>query len=67
MNTQPFSFSLRLEDFDLSRLPISADVLRADRDLLVQAISKWFFRNYLVNFHWVCLRDEREEAFRVDF
>jgi Flp pilus assembly protein TadD len=39
MNPQPFSFSLRLEDFDLSRLPISADVLRADRDLLVQAIS----------------------------
>jgi hypothetical protein len=35
MNPQPFSFSLRLEDFDLSRLPISADVLRADRDLLV--------------------------------
>ena len=26
-----------------------------------------FFRNYLVNFHWVCLRDGREEAFRVDF
>ena len=42
MNTQPFSFSLRLEDFDLSRLPISADVLRADRDLLVQAISKYY-------------------------
>ena len=42
MNPQPFSFSLRLEDFDLSRLPISADVLRADRDLLVQAISKYY-------------------------
>ena len=42
MNPQPFSFVLRLEDFDLSRLPISADVLRADRDLLVEAISKYY-------------------------
>ena len=37
------------------------------RKLMIQASAKWFFRNYLVNFHWVCLRDGREEAFRVDF
>ena len=42
MNEQPFNFTLRLEDFDLSRLPISAEVLRADPDLLAQAISKYY-------------------------
>jgi Tfp pilus assembly protein PilF len=42
MNEQPFSFSLRLQDFDLSRLPISAEALRADSDLLAQAISQYY-------------------------
>jgi Flp pilus assembly protein TadD len=42
MSEQPFNFTLRLEDFDLSRLPIAADVLRADPDLLAEAISKYY-------------------------
>ena len=42
MNEEAFSFTLRLEDFDLSRLPISAEVLRSDRGLLRQAISKYY-------------------------
>ena len=42
VNPQPFSFTLRLDDFDLSRLPISAEALRADHDLLAQAISKYY-------------------------
>ena len=42
MKPQPFSFALGLEDFDLGRLPISAEVLRADRDLLIRAISDYY-------------------------
>jgi Flp pilus assembly protein TadD len=42
MSEQPFNFTLRLEDFDLNRLPISADVLRADPELLGQAVSKYY-------------------------
>jgi len=42
MSEQAFNFTLRLEDFDLSRLPIAAEVLRADRDLLMQAISQYY-------------------------
>ena len=42
MNPQPFSFVLRLDDFDLSRLPIAADALRANPDLLAQAISEYY-------------------------
>jgi tetratricopeptide (TPR) repeat protein len=42
MNQQPFSFILRIEDFDLSRLPIAADALRANPDLLTQAISEYY-------------------------
>jgi Flp pilus assembly protein TadD len=42
MNDQPFSFTLRLEDFDLGRLPISADALRANPDLLAEAISQYY-------------------------
>jgi hypothetical protein len=42
MNQQPFSFILRIEDFDLSRLPIAADALRANPDLLAQAISEYY-------------------------
>jgi tetratricopeptide (TPR) repeat protein len=42
MNPQPFSFSLSLADFDLSRLPIAADVLAADPDLRAQAISEYY-------------------------
>jgi tetratricopeptide (TPR) repeat protein len=42
MNQQPFSFILRLEDFDLGRLPIAADALRANPDLLAQAISEYY-------------------------
>jgi tetratricopeptide (TPR) repeat protein len=39
---QPFTFSLRLQDFDLGRLPISAEALRADADLMAQAISQYY-------------------------
>ncbi len=42
MNPQPFTFTLGLADFDLSRLPIAADALRADRDLLARAISEYY-------------------------
>jgi Flp pilus assembly protein TadD len=42
MNHQPFAFTLRLADFDLSRLPISADALRANPDLLAEAISEYY-------------------------
>ena len=42
MNPEPFNFTLRLADFDLSRLPISADALRANRDLLAQAVSEYY-------------------------
>lgn len=42
MNQQPFSFILRIEDFDLGRLPIAADALRANPDLLSQAISEYY-------------------------
>ena len=42
MNPQPFNFTLGLADFELSRLPISADALRANRDLLAQAISEYY-------------------------
>lgn len=42
MNQQPFSFILRIEDFDLSRLPIAAEALRANPDLLAQAISEYY-------------------------
>jgi len=42
MNQQPFSFILRIEDFDLSRLPIAADALRANPDLMAQAISEYY-------------------------
>ncbi len=42
MNQQPFTFSLRLEDFDLGRLPISAEALRADADLMAQAVSQYY-------------------------
>ena len=42
MNPQPFNFSLRLADFDLSRLPIAADALSANPDLRAQAISEYY-------------------------
>ena len=42
MNQEPFTFSLRLEDFDLSRLPIAAEALRADQNLLAQAITQYY-------------------------
>lgn len=42
MNQQSFSFILRIEDFDLSRLPIAPDALRANADLLAQAISEYY-------------------------
>ena len=42
MNQEPFTFSLRLEDFDLSRLPIAVEALRADQNLLAQAISQYY-------------------------
>jgi tetratricopeptide (TPR) repeat protein len=42
MSEQPFSFSLSLQDFDLSRLPISAEALRADSNLLAQAITQYY-------------------------
>jgi tetratricopeptide (TPR) repeat protein len=42
MSDQPFTFTLRLEDFDLSRLPIAADTLRASPDLLAEAISQYY-------------------------
>ncbi len=42
MSDQPFTFTLRLEDFDLSRLPIAADALRASPDLLAEAISQYY-------------------------
>jgi len=42
MNQQPFSFVLRIEDFDLRRLPIAADALQANPDLLSQAISEYY-------------------------
>ena len=42
MNPEPFNFTLRLADFDLSRLPISADALRTNRDLLAQAVSEYY-------------------------
>jgi Flp pilus assembly protein TadD len=46
MNEHPFSFILRLADFDLSRLPISEDALRASPDLLAQAISEYYARMF---------------------
>lgn len=42
MNEQPFTFKLPLADFDLSRLPIAANVLRESPDLLAQAISEYY-------------------------
>lgn len=42
MNHLPFNFTLRLSDFDLSRLPISAEVLRSSPDLLAQAVSEHY-------------------------
>jgi Tfp pilus assembly protein PilF len=42
MNQQPFSFTLSLGDFDLSRLPISAVALRSSPDLLAQAVSEYY-------------------------
>ena len=39
MNQQPFSFILRIEDFDLGRLPIAADALRANPDLLPERLA----------------------------
>ncbi len=42
MNEQPFTFSLGLADFDLSRLPIAEEALRADQNLLAQAISHYY-------------------------
>jgi tetratricopeptide (TPR) repeat protein len=38
----PFDFKLRLEDFDLSLLPIAPAVLQADPQLLQQAISEYY-------------------------
>jgi tetratricopeptide (TPR) repeat protein len=42
MSEQAFSFTIRVEDFDLTRLPISAEALRADPALLNQAISGYY-------------------------
>ena len=47
-------------------LQISPGIMQ-QKALAIGRLRDWFFRNYLVNFHWVCLRDGREEAFRVDF
>ncbi|MEI6077188.1 MAG: tetratricopeptide repeat protein [Verrucomicrobiota bacterium] len=42
MNEQPFTFKLPLADFDLSRLPISADLLREKPDLMAAAVSDYY-------------------------
>lgn len=42
MKHEPLNFSINVADFDLAKLPINAELLRSDRQLLESAIYKYF-------------------------
>jgi len=42
MKQEPLIFSFKIEDFDLGKIPISPDLLRADRRMLESAVSDYY-------------------------
>lgn len=42
MKHEPLIFSIKIDDFDLTKLPIDGDVLRSDRKMLESAISEYY-------------------------
>ena len=46
MKIEPLIFSLGVDDFDLTKLPINEDLLRSDRNLLESAIHEFYISQF---------------------